>query len=296
MPDDLPYRGIDTWDTQTILTALNREDRLVPMVVGQAIPQIAPVVDAMVEALGRGGRIHYFGAGSSGRLAVVDAYECPPTFGIPPSTVQAHLAGGRDAFAEAVESIEDDAEQGARDARDAGISCGDVVIGVSASGNTPYVAGAIEEANRIGARSAVVVCARGGVLERLARHVIAVEVGPEVVSGSTRLKAGSAQKLVLNMLSTATFVRRGHVYDGLMVAVRTDNAKLVERAIAVIRRITGATAEAAAAMLRECGMDARVAVVALSLQLSPREARDRLSGAEGHLRLALNGATGEYRV
>lgn len=296
MSDDLPYRGIDTWDTQTILTALNREDRLVPTVVGQAIPQIAPVVDAMVEALGRGGRIHYFGAGSSGRLAVVDAYECPPTFGIPPSTVQAHLAGGRDAFAEAVESIEDAAEQGARDARDAGIGQSDVVIGVSASGNTPYVIGAMEEANRIGARSVAVVCARGGALELLVRHVIAVDVGPEVVSGSTRLKAGTAQKLVLNMLSTATFVRRGHVYDGLMVAVRTDNAKLVERAVTVIRRITGATAEAAAAMLRECGMDARVAVVALSLQLSPREARDRLSGSGGHLRLALNGATGEYDV
>jgi N-acetylmuramic acid 6-phosphate etherase len=287
MVDQLPYQGIDTWDTAAILTAMNDEDKGVPAAVGVAIPRIAAVVDVMVAAIGQGGHVHYFGAGTSGRLAVLDAYECPPTFDVAPTVVQAHLAGGNLAFAHQMENLEDDAERGAEDARAAGVGHGDVAIGVAASGNTPYVIGAVEEAARLGAETVALVCARGSALERIARHCIAVDVGPELVGGSTRLKAGTAQKLVLNMLSTATFTKLGHVYDGLMVAVRPDNVKLQKRAAAIIRRITGAGDDSAQAMLAASGMDVRVAIVALAQQLSPEEARARLARSSGNLRQAL---------
>jgi N-acetylmuramic acid 6-phosphate etherase len=240
-----------------------------------------------VIAIGHGGHVHYFGAGTSGRLAVLDAYECPPTFDVAPTVVQAHLAGGNEAFAHEMESVEDDAERGAADALAAGLGHGDVAVGVAASGNTPYVIGALQQAAGLGAETVALVCARGGALERMARHVIAVEVGPEVVGGSTRLKAGTAQKLVLNMLSTATFTKLGYIYDGLMVAVRPANTKLQMRAVAIIQRITGAGDASAQAMLVASGMDVRVAIVALARQLGPDEARERLARTSGNLRLAL---------
>lgn len=286
-PDELPYKDIDMWEIGAILRAMNEQDARVSRLVGEAIPRIAAVVDAMVDAIGRGGRIHYFGAGTSGRLAVLDASECPPTFGVSPGVVQGHMAGGLEAFTTPIEGLEDDVDRGASDARQANVCGRDVVVGVTASGNTPYVVGAVREAGRLGARTVALVCAHGGVLERISRHVIVVDVGDEVVAGSTRLKAGTAQKMVLNMLTTATFSKLGHVYDGLMVAVRPDNAKLVKRAVGVIQRITGAGEATSLTMLQTCGMDVRVAIVALALHLGPDEAQARMTRAAGNLRLAL---------
>src|SRR5437016_10323867 len=209
--------SIDTLPTEEALRIINREDRKVAEAVGRELPAIARAVDAIVAAFERGGRLFYIGAGTSGRLGVLDASECPPTFSVPPEMVQGIMAGGEAALSRATETTEDDPAIGVRDLLARGFTERDVLVGITASGRTPYVLGAVAEANRMGAVTVGICCTPDSELARIVSIAIAPLVGPEVVAGSTRMKAGTAQKLVLNMLSTGTFIRLGYVYGNLMV-------------------------------------------------------------------------------
>jgi len=267
---------------------MNSEDARVAPAVRRALPAIARAVDAIVEALRGGGRLFYVGAGTSGRLAALDAAECPPTFGTPRGVIQAVLAGGRRALTHASEGAEDSAALGARDLARRKISARDVVVGITASGTTPYVLGALEFAWRRRARTIGVTSNRGTPLARAAQVLIVVETGPEAVAGSTRLKAGTAQKMVLNLLSTASMVRLGRVYDNLMVGVALTNRKLRRRGLRILEEATGANASQAARALRQSGHDLRVALVMLKAGVSAGEARRRLNDAAGDLRRAMH--------
>lgn len=282
-------RGLDLRSTAEILRIINREDAGVARAVAREIPAIARAADAIAAALGRGGRLFYVGAGTSGRLAVLDASECPPTFGVPPSLVQGVIAGGRRALVSAVEGAEDDASRGARDLKKKKVSARDVVVGLSASGATPYVLGALRFARRRGAAAIGVTCNRGAAINRVARITIAVEVGPEVIAGSTRMKAGTAQKMVLNMLSTSAMVRLGYVYDNWMINVALTNKKLRRRGLRLLEEATGASVSEAARAARRAGHDLRVALVMLKSRVNANEARRRLMRAAGNLRKALKG-------
>lgn len=288
-------RGLDLKSTAEILRTINREDAGVARAVARAIPAIARAVEASVAALKRGGRLIYVGAGSSGRLGVLDASECPPTFGVPARMVQGVIAGGRLALVRAVEGAEDSPAEGARDLAAKKISRRDVVVGLTASGATPYVLGALAHANRRGAVTVGVTSNRRSALARLARITIATEGGPEVVTGSTRMKAGTAQKLVLNMLSTAAMVRLGRVYDNWMIGVALTNRKLRRRAVRLLEQATGARVAEAERALRQAGHDLRVALVILKARVGAIEARRRLKAAGGNLRGAL-GEMCEFRV
>lgn len=285
--------GFERKSTIEMLTAMNREDRLVPEVVAGAIPQLSSLVDTCVERLRNGGRLHYFGAGTSGRLCVLDAAECPPTFGVARDVVIAHLAGGDRALVEAVEGAEDSAEAAAVDVAGAAIGPPDVVVGVAASGETPYVLAAVRAAKDAGAATAGVACVRGSSLARMAGIAIEVPVGPEVVEGSTRLKAGTAQKLVLNMLSTAVFARLGHVYRGRMVDVRPTNEKLRRRAIGIVSDLAGVAPNQAAEFLEAAGASPKLALVMASRSMSRRDAEALLAAVDGDLDKALAGRPGE---
>ena len=234
-------RGLDRKSTREILRIIHAEDARVPRAVAQEIPRIARAVDAIVRALRSGGRLIYVGAGTSGRLAVLDAAECPPTFGVAPRTVQAVIAGGRAALTRAVEGAEDSAAEGKRDLAAKRITAHDVVVGLTASGSTPYVLGALAYARQRGAMTVGVTCVRRSPLARVARITIAPAVGPEVIAGSTRMKAGTAQKLVLNMLSTAAMVRLDHVYDNWMIDVALTNRKLRQRGLRILQQAAGAS-------------------------------------------------------
>ncbi|HYO84781.1 MAG TPA: N-acetylmuramic acid 6-phosphate etherase [Bryobacteraceae bacterium] len=279
--------NIDTLPTEEALRIINDEDARVPASVRAAIPQIAKAVDAVAGALGAGGRLFYFGAGTSGRLGVLDASECPPTYSVPPHLVQGVIAGGEPALTRAVEGVEDDPTAGAADARDRGIGAADVVCGIAASGRTPYVLGALEEARRAGATTLGVSCAPDSPLSRAVDIAIEVPVGPEVVTGSTRMKAGTATKLVLNMLTTGVMIRMGFVYGNLMVNVQPRNEKLRDRARRIIREVTGVDEAAAASLLESGGNDVRVAIL-MSLRKTDRDdAAHRLATAGGSLARAL---------
>ena len=215
--------GIDALPTEQILRIIQNEDRAVADAVGAQIAPIGQAVDAIVAAIERGGRLFYIGAGTSGRLGVLDAAECPPTFGVPPDLVQGIIAGGEAALAHSTETSEDDASMGARDLQQRGFTAGDVLVGIAASGRTPYVLGAIAEANRLGAVTAGISCTPGSELARAVKIAITPLVGPEVMAGSTRMKAGTATKMILNMLTTASFIRLGYVYGNLMVNVQPKN-------------------------------------------------------------------------
>jgi N-acetylmuramic acid 6-phosphate etherase len=280
-------RNLDRLSATAILRLMNREDRKVAILVGRQIPAIARAVDAIVRGIGSGGRLIYVGAGTSGRLAVLDAAECPPTFGVAPTEVQALIAGGRRAVTGAVEGAEDSAKNGARDLRAAKLTNKDVVVGIAASGTTPYVIGAMEYARKRRATTVALTSNRRSPMARLAKIVIAPEVGPEVVTGSTRLKAGTSQKLVLNMLSTAAMVRLGHVYENLMIDVMLTNEKLRGRAKRILAEASGTDLSAAEHAMRQSGHNLRVALVMLRLGLDARQARARLSSAKGSLRRAL---------
>ncbi|MBI1750386.1 MAG: N-acetylmuramic acid 6-phosphate etherase [Acidobacteria bacterium] len=280
-------RGLDLKSTAEILQIINREDADVASAVAREIPAIARAVDTIAAALRRGGRLIYAGAGTSGRLAVLDASECPPTFGVPPRMVQGVIAGGRRALVSAVEGAEDDAAQGARDLAKKKVSAKDVVVGLTASGSTPYVLGALRYARRRGAATIGVTCNRGAALERLARITIAAKVGPEVIAGSTRMKAGTAQKMVLNMLSTAAMVRLGYVYDNWMINVALTNKKLRRRGLRLLEEAAGASVSEAARAARLAGHDLRVALVMLKAGVDAATAKRRLKQAGGDLRKAL---------
>jgi len=259
----------------------------VPAAVGREVPQITRAVDAIVRALRRGGRLIYVGAGTSGRLATLDAAECPPTFGVAPRLIQAVVAGGRRALTRALEGTEDSPRLGARDLAAKRITANDVVVGLTASGSTPYVLGALDYARRRHAFTVGVTSNRRSLLARIARITIAPQVGAEAIAGSTRMKAGTAQKLVLNMLSTAAMIRLGRVYDNWMIDVALTNRKLLQRGLRILTQATGATVAEAARALRQAKHDIRVALVILKTGASATEARRRLKKARGNLRKAL---------
>ncbi len=273
---------------EAILRLMNREDRKVAIAVGREIPTIARVVDAIVSGIRKGGRLIYVGAGSSGRIAVLDAAECAPTFGTLPKLVQALIAGGKRAVTGAVEGAEDSIRNAERELRSKKLTRDDVVVGISASGTTPYVLGAMKFARRRGATTVAITANRRSPLARTGKIVIAPETGAEVVTGSTRLKAGSMQKMVLNMLSTAAMTRLGHVYENLMIDVVPRNQKLIERSRRILAEASGRDLSAAEHALRHSGHKLRVALVMLKREVSAAEARKRLRRAGGILRKALS--------
>ena len=278
---------IDVASTDAILRVMNAEDLTVPVAVGRAMPEIARAVDAIVAAWVRGGRLLYFGAGTSGRLGVLDASECPPTFGVPPTMVVGTIAGGDTALRMSVESAEDRPDAGAADVARHGVAADDVVVGIAASGATPYVIGAMREARARGAVTAGICCNAGAPLSAEVDIAIEVIVGPEVVAGSSRLKAGTAQKLVLNMLTTAAMVRSGKTYGNLMVDVQPTNAKLRARAHRLVMRIGAVDDETATRLLLAAGMRVKPAILMARLGLDVVEADAHLRRAGGVLRRAL---------
>jgi N-acetylmuramic acid 6-phosphate etherase len=280
-------RNLDRLSTTAILRLMNREDRKIPVLVGREIPAIARAADAVVRSIRKGGRLIYVGAGTSGRLAVLDAAECPPTFGVSPDLVQALIAGGSRAVTGAVEGAEDSVANGARDLRAKKLTRNDVVLGIAASGTTPYVLGALTYARKRHATTVALVANRRSPMARLAQIVIAPEVGPELVTGSTRLKAGTSQKLVLNMLSTASMVRLGHVYQNLMIDVSLINQKLRDRGLRILAEASGKDLPTAEHALRQSGHNLRTALVMLRLGLDAKGARARLARAKQNLRKAL---------
>ncbi len=280
-------RRIDRASTQEMLAAINDEDARVAGAVGAQIPRLAAALDGIVKRWERGGRLVYCGAGTSGRLGVLDAAECPPTFGTPPDRVIGLIAGGPPALVRAVEGAEDSREAGRRDILRLDIAAADSVVGIAASGTTPYVLGAVACAASAGALTVGLSCSPGSPLERLAQHPITPAVGPEVVAGSTRMKSGTAQKLVLNMLSTGLMIRTGCVLGNLMVNVRVRNRKLARRAERIVRQVTGCEPAAARAALEGAGMDVRLAILALKRGLEPDGAARLLAGHGDNLRKAL---------
>jgi len=280
-------RGLDLKPTQEILRIINREDARVAPAVARQIPAIARAVDLIVAALRRGGRLIYVGAGTSGRLAALDAAECAPTFGVPARLVQAVIAGGRQALTRAVEAAEDSQAQGTRDLTAKKVTAKDAVVVLTASGATPYVLGALRYAKGRGAATIGITCNPRPAIARLARITIPLAVGPEVVAGSTRMKAGTAQKMVLNMLSTAVMVRLGHVYDNWMVNVALTNRKLRGRGLRILEQATGASVSQATRALRQAGYDLRIALIMLKTGVNASAARRRLLVAKGNLRQVL---------
>jgi N-acetylmuramic acid 6-phosphate etherase len=281
------WADLDQWDIVGIVRLMAAEEARVPASVRDAAVPLARAIEAIVDRLSAGGRLRYIGAGSAGRIAALDAAECAPTFGVSADLVAAVVAGGSEALADAREGLEDVAEAGAADLRTAGLAARDAVVGVSASGRTPYVVGALRYAREIGACTITITCNRETDLGDESDVSVEVPVGPEVVAGSTRLKAGSAQKLVLNIISTVVMVRLGHTYGNLMVGVRPDNEKLRRRRSLMLEQATGAGAEDVDVALAECSGDAKVALVHLIAGVSPSEAARRLASAAGRVRLAL---------
>ena len=275
--------GLDTLATDALVALLAREQAIAADVVARATPSIALAVDASVERLRAGGTLHYVGAGTSGRLAMLDAAECPPTFGTPPSLVVAHVAGGEPALVRAVEGAEDDAEAAIVEMR-ATVRAEDAVVGISASGGAPFVVAALREARLIGARAIALTSVAASALARAADLSIVVETGPEALAGSTRLKAGTAQKLVLNAISTATMVRMGRVYDNLMVDVVATNAKLQARAMRLVSSIAEVDATRARSLLADAAGSVKVAIAMHRRGVDAAEARALLDGAGGFLR------------
>lgn len=287
-------RGLDRKSTLEILRVLNAEDARVAAAVRRELPKIARAVDAIIESLRSGGRLFYVGAGTSGRLAVLDAAECPPTFGTSPKLVQAIIAGGSRAVRGAVEGAEDSAKNGARDLRKAGVKRGDVVVGLAASGTTPYVIGAMQFAKKRGAITVGVTSNRISPLAHVANIAVAPDTGPEAISGSTRLKAGTAQKMVLNLLSTASMVRLGRVYENWMVYVALTNQKLRQRGARILQEASGATVSAAQQTLRQSQHNLPVALVMLKTGINVRDARQCLQQSGGNVRQALESRAKTY--
>jgi N-acetylmuramic acid 6-phosphate etherase len=281
-------RGIDAKSTLGILRAIHREDASVAKAVSAAMPAIARAVDAMTNAIQNGGRLFYIGAGTSGRLAVLDAAELPPTYGTPSSMVQAIIAGGRRALTHAVEGAEDNRAQGARDLHARKLGAKDAVVGIAASGGTPYVIGALEFANKKGSMTIGITSNPGTPITKTARISIVTPTGPEVITGSTRMKAGTAQKLVLNMLSTATMIRLGRVYDNWMIGVALTNQKLRARGLRILMEASGADVAESTRALRQSGHNLAAALIMLKTGASVQEARRLLRANKGHVHSAIN--------
>ena len=270
-----------------LLEIMNAADAQVAAAVAQEIPRIAAAAEAIAAALEQGGSLIYIGAGTSGRLGVLDAAECPPTFGVPPELVLGVIAGGQNALSHSLEGVEDDRSAGARDLQAAGFGAGDALVGISASGRTPYVLGAVGRARELGAVTSGISCVRDSELSRAVQYPIEPVPGPEILTGSTRLRAGTATKLVLNMISTAVMVKLGNVYGNLMVNVQPTNQKLEDRARRIIQEATGVTYEQAAGLLDSAGRSVRVAIIMQKKQVARELAEDLLARAKGRIREAL---------
>ncbi|HEV2198618.1 MAG TPA: N-acetylmuramic acid 6-phosphate etherase [Bryobacteraceae bacterium] len=284
------YAGAERLDllgTAELLVLMNHADQAVPGAVAAEIPAIARAVEAIVATLFRGGRLFYIGAGTSGRLGVLDAAECPPTFGVPPDLVRGIVAGGDAALSRASEASEDDPVSGARDLLAAGFGRHDAVVGIAASGRTPYVLGAMAKARELGALTCGISCAENSALSRAVDFPIEPKPGPEILAGSTRLRAGTATKLVLNMISTAVMIRLGHVYGNLMVNVQPGNRKLRDRAWRIIQRVAGVSPKRAAELLDLSGDNVRTAIVMHKRGVPREEAELLLAAAGGRIRGAL---------
>jgi len=281
---------LDTKSAVEIARIMNAEDAHVAVAVAAAVPQIAKVIDLVAEAIGRKGRLIYLGAGTSGRIGALDASECPPTFNTDPKTIRYVIAGGPKALGAAIEPNEDSAKLGRKDIAKLKPGKKDVVIGIAASGRTPYTIGACEYARKKGARTACIVCNIGSRLAKAVEVPIEINVGPEVVAGSTRLKAGTAQKLVCNMITTGAMTRLGYVHGNLMVNVHLKNEKLVERGIGIVVKATGVDRDRAVAALKASGNRVPTAILMLKTNLSAKQAAKRLKKTNGNLRLAIEQA------
>lgn len=279
--------NLDEMTALEIVSVMNSEDMKVPQAINSQLPMIAQAVDCCVSGIQRGGRIIYIGAGTSGRLGIVDASECPPTFGVSPDLVVGLMAGGMKAMVKAVEGAEDSLELCAEDLKKLNLKKEDTVVGIAASGRTPYVIGGLEYANSIGCNTVSVACNANSAIGKVAKVKIEVVVGPEVLTGSTRLKAGTAQKLVLNMISTATMVRLGKCYQNLMVDVVQSNAKLRVRAQNIVIDATGVDRDTAIDVLEKAGGSVKTAIVMILASCSCEEAQKRLEASEGHVRQAV---------
>ena len=280
-------KNLDHMSSREIVNLMSEEDQKVPLAVSRELPNIARAVDGIVARMQAGGRLIYVGAGTSGRLGVLDASECPPTFGVSPQLVRGIIAGGKKAITQPVEGAEDSQSNGRHDLRKIGISRNDSIVGLAASGTTPYVLAAIGYARRQGALTIAVTANRKSPLARAAHIAITPDVGPEVLTGSTRLKAGTAQKMVLNMLSTATMVRLGHAYENLMIDLTKTNRKLKDRAKRILMEATGKSVSETEHALRKSDHNLRIALIMLKRQIGADRARHALQAADGDLRRAL---------
>ncbi|AEV27953.1 N-acetylmuramic acid 6-phosphate etherase [Sphaerochaeta pleomorpha str. Grapes] len=279
---------IDTKSTLEILEIINKEDEKVPLAVRKMIPTIASLVDDVVVSFKKGGRLFYIGAGTSGRLGVLDASECPPTFGVSPSMVQGLIAGGLPALTSAIEAAEDNAESGIIELKSRGFTKDDVLVGITASGQAPYVLGAMMYAQGLGAKVGAISCNEESKVFNHADHKIYLAVEPEIITGSTRMKSGTAQKLVLNMITTTAMIRIGKVYNNLMVDLMPLNAKLVDRAKRLIKEITDCSEDQAEELYVQSGGNVKVAVLMSMLQVSCSKAKELLDNNEGSINKVLD--------
>ncbi|TKD70886.1 N-acetylmuramic acid 6-phosphate etherase [Pseudalkalibacillus hwajinpoensis] len=274
--------------TLEIIELMNEEDQSVPVIVKGALPQIERVIDCAVAVMKNGGKLFYFGAGTSGRLGVLDASECPPTFGVAADLVNGIIAGGDRALRYPIEGAEDSKETGIEDVRK-NVTSNDMVIGIASSGRTPYVLGAIEAANQLGVPTAGIACNNGSELSTLVTYPVELPVGAEVVTGSTRLKAGTAQKMVLNMITTASMIKLGKVYQNLMVNVQASNEKLRKRTVSIIQELTGVSEREALRSSKEAEGDPRVAVIMILLKVGVDEAQEMLEKKDGNFAEVMKG-------
>ena len=278
---------IDTVSTLEMVKKINNEDKKVAEAVEKELPKIAEAIDNITLRMHKGGRLIYIGAGTSGRLGILDASECPPTFGTPEELVQGIIAGGKEAIFRALEGAEDSKELAVKDLKDKCISKNDTIVGLAASGRTPYVIGGLEYANEIGALTISVTCNANSEVSKAAKISIAPVVGAEVVTGSTRLKSGTAQKLVLNMLSTGVMIKLGKVYGNLMVDVKSTNEKLIERAKLIVCEATGIEIEEATKALNKTDFDVKLAIFMILSKLNKEDAKIRLDHNRGYIAKAL---------
>ncbi|MDZ5473700.1 N-acetylmuramic acid 6-phosphate etherase [Bacillus sp. 31A1R] len=278
---------IDQLSTMEIIKLMNEEDRTVADSVKEVLPQIEAAIDAIYNSLKNGGRLIYIGAGTSGRIGVLDASECPPTFCTPPEMVQALIAGGEKAILTAVEGAEDGFEVAAEDLKGKNVNHLDVVVGIAASGRTPYVKGGLYYAESMGATTISLACNKDAEISQYAKHKIEVVVGPEILTGSTRLKAATAQKMVLNMLTTTTMIKLGKVYGNLMVDLQASNMKLIERAKSIVTNITGVSYEEAEATLNQTNQRVKPAIVMIRAGVKLETAMDSINQANGFVREAI---------
>lgn len=279
--------NIDQLATDEILRVINNEDLLVAQKVQEVIPSIQEAVDAVYASLKNGGRLFYVGAGTSGRIGILDAVECPPTFSTPPHLVQALIAGGMGAIEKAVEGAEDDESQGVKDLQERQLTSEDIVMGIAASGRTPYVIGALKYANEIGANTVSLTSNIGSEISQHANIQIEVETGPEVLTGSTRMKAATAHKIILNMITTTTMIKMGKVYENLMVDVKATNQKLRERAQNILATITSVTKEQAESFLEKSDYQVKPAIIMIETGVDFAEAKEYLQEADGFVREAI---------